>query len=315
MASRIAARKPSTWARVVDGPVEILTAHRAVSGGSPMLSGTRVLSFFLDEQAAPVEMQYPLSSAVRTTTSAGRGGNAAETIQGDQPRSSSASRTTGIVHAPGYCPKALDQETRVLPGRRTMFCCQAVLAAALPLRSWRRFPEGFPCRASCPPPGRRPWRGIPAPCSARRYSAPTPRGPPILWPLNEAASTSRLRREKGIFPSACTASVWMRIFRPRRGDASRTARAIAADVLHGAGLVVDQHHGHQERLLVHAPRPRRGDPPCRRACGRTKVQATPCALEDARLLVHGGMLHLRRDDPRLLPSPRRRAGAGPGGRG
>lgn len=80
MASVIAATNACTCSAVVEGPVETRTAQRAVSVGSPMLSGTLVRSFFRDEQAEPAEMQKPRSSAVRTTTSAGRGGNAAETM-------------------------------------------------------------------------------------------------------------------------------------------------------------------------------------------------------------------------------------------
>jgi len=55
----------------------------AVSGESPMLSGTRVLSFFFEEQADPVEMQIPRPSAILTTTSAGRGGKPAATMYGE----------------------------------------------------------------------------------------------------------------------------------------------------------------------------------------------------------------------------------------
>jgi hypothetical protein len=68
---------------LVPCPVEIRTADSAFSGDMPMLSGTRVLSFFFDEHAEPVPMQNPRASAVRTTTSAGSGGNPALTIQGE----------------------------------------------------------------------------------------------------------------------------------------------------------------------------------------------------------------------------------------
>jgi hypothetical protein len=78
MSAASAAQKSSISDGVVDGPVEIRITARAVSGDRPMLSGTRVWSFFFEEQAAPAEMQIPRLSAILTTTSAGRGGNPAE---------------------------------------------------------------------------------------------------------------------------------------------------------------------------------------------------------------------------------------------
>lgn len=70
-------------AGVVVGPIEILTADRAVSWDKPMLSGTLVRSFFREEHADPAEMQNPRPSEIRTTISAGKGGKPAHTIYGE----------------------------------------------------------------------------------------------------------------------------------------------------------------------------------------------------------------------------------------
>ncbi len=58
--------------------------------------------------------------------------------------------------------------------------------------------------ASCPPPSIYASKGV----RARRYSAPMPFAAPILWPENDAASQSHMRRSTSTLPSACVASVW-----------------------------------------------------------------------------------------------------------
>jgi hypothetical protein len=44
--------------------------------------------------------------------------------------------------------------------------------------------------------------------SRRTSSAPTPTGPPILWPVTVSASTPLRAKSTGTWPTACTASVW-----------------------------------------------------------------------------------------------------------
>ena len=149
-------------------------------------------------------------------------------------------------------------------------------------------------------PGRRRRRGSPGRRSSSGTAHPRPRGPPILCALNDAASTSRSRRENGIFPSACTASVWMRILRPHPRRRFTHGAHHRPDVLDCAGLVVHEHHRDEVRCPGPRRPPRPGDPPAVRPRPDEGAGDAVC-LEDAGLLVHGRVLDLRGHDPRLLP--------------
>lgn len=68
--------------------------------------------------------------------------------------------------------------------------------------------------------------------SRRSTSAPTPYGPPILWPVTVSASRPLAAKSTSVWPNACTASEWIGTPNSRATSASsRTGRMVPTSLL------------------------------------------------------------------------------------
>ncbi len=180
----------------------------------PMASRTCDGSSEPDWQAEPAAAYTPSRSRSSSSDSASTRGNVRWQLPATATERSPVSVASGTAASSPAASRSRRAAIRATSSVRR--AAVAARAAAIPtMPATLAVPDRRP--RSCPPPSRIGWR-----CVRRRTTrAPTPVGPPNLWPDTETRSATRVVAATSTHGTACTASVCS----TARGARSRTTSA------------------------------------------------------------------------------------------
>ena len=184
----------------MSAPRVIRSAPLATSTGTPMAVSTWLARFTPALQAEPVDASTPAASKSMISESPSAPGKLMCRCPGSAPTSGVQIRTPSMLCA---AARSLSRATRILAVACSSSLIDDASAAAHPTA---------PCTFTVPERSFRSWppprTGLKMSASRRASSRPVFFGPPNLWALAASVVAPRVWKSTGMWPTACTASVW-----------------------------------------------------------------------------------------------------------